>query len=74
VQDTTYIDYVTQIDAVVDAFRATMSWDRLIKPWFDVWLPDSTVEQYVGEVIPTLTPRDIGPGDFVLLSRSAARA
>jgi cytokinin dehydrogenase len=67
VQDTTYLDYVTQIDVVVDAFRATMSWDGLIKPWFDVWLPDSTVERYVGEVIPTLTPRDIGPGGFVLL-------
>jgi cytokinin dehydrogenase len=67
VQDTTYLDYVRQIDVVVDAFHATMSWDGLIKPWFDVWLPDSTVERYVGEVIPTLTPRDIGPGGFVLL-------
>jgi cytokinin dehydrogenase len=67
VQDATYLEYVTQIDVVVDAFRATMSWDELIKPWFDVWLPDSTVERYVGEVIPTLTPRDIGPTGFVLL-------
>jgi cytokinin dehydrogenase len=67
VQDTTYLDYVTQIDVVVDAFRETMSWDELIKPWFDVWLPDSAVERYVGEVIPALTPRDIGPGGFVLL-------
>jgi hypothetical protein len=24
---------------------------------FDVWMPDSTIEQYVGEVMPTLTPR-----------------
>ncbi len=67
VQDMTYLEYVTQIDVVVDAFRATISWDELIKPWFDVWLPESTVERYVGEVIPTLTPRDIGPGGFVLL-------
>jgi cytokinin dehydrogenase len=67
VQDTTYLEYVTQIDTVIDAFRATLSWDELIKPWFDVWLPDSTVERYVGEVIPTLTPRDIGPTGFVLL-------
>jgi FAD/FMN-containing dehydrogenase len=67
VQDTPYLDYVTQIDVVVDAFRATNSWDELIKPWFDVWLPDTTVERYIGEVIPTLTPRDIGPTGFILL-------
>ncbi len=67
VQDTSYLEYVTQVDAAVDAFRATASWDELIKPWFDVWLPDSTVERYVGEVIPTVTPRDIGPMGFILL-------
>jgi len=35
---------------------AVLGWDQLIKPWFDVWLPDATAEQYIGAVIPTLTP------------------
>lgn len=66
-QDSTYLDYVFAVDHVVDAFRATLDWDRLVKPWFDVWLPDSTVERYVGEVIPNLTHDDIGSTGFILL-------
>ncbi len=67
IEDLSYLDYVTQVDLVVDIFRAALNWDRLIKPWFDVWLPDSKVEQYVGEVIPQLSHRDIGSTGFVLL-------
>lgn len=37
-----------------------------VKPWFDVWLPDSKIEQYVGGVVPTLGVRDVGAG-FVLI-------
>jgi FAD/FMN-containing dehydrogenase len=55
------------LDNLIAVYQATMDWDRLIKPWFDVWLPDETVEQYVGDVVPTLTPEDIGPGGFMLL-------
>lgn len=67
VQDLAYLDYIFLVDRMIDTFRATLSWDRLVKPWFDVWLPDSTVEGYVGNVLPTLTPRDVGPGGLVLL-------
>jgi cytokinin dehydrogenase len=67
IEDLAYLDYAQQIDLVIDAFRATMSWDRLVKPWFDVWLPNSTVEQYLAQVVPTLTPSDIGPTGFILL-------
>src|SRR5687768_2357916 len=52
--DMTYLDYVLQVDGLIDFYFATAQWKDLIKPWFDVWLPEATVEQYVGEVIPTL--------------------
>jgi cytokinin dehydrogenase len=65
-QDAPYLDTVLAVDQVYAAYQAA-GWDRLIKPWFDVWLPDETVERYVGAVIPTLTPLDVGATGFVLL-------
>lgn len=66
--DSTYLDWVLSVDVLVDSFRAGFQWDRLIKPWFDVWLPEETVEPCVTEVLPTLDPaRDVGPMGFMLL-------
>ncbi|MCK8677556.1 FAD-binding protein [Streptomyces lichenis] len=61
IQDTGYLEYVFSIDTLIDEVRATQGWDRLVKPWFDVWLPGETVERYLGDVLKTLTPKDIGP-------------
>lgn len=66
-QDRPYVDYATSVDGIIDFFRARFQWDSLQKPWFDVWLPDSTVEQFVGEVVPTLTPIDVGPFGFLII-------
>ncbi|RAY14576.1 oxidoreductase [Actinomadura craniellae] len=60
IEDTPYLDYVFSIDEGIDTLRETVNWDRLVKPWFDVWLPGSTIEDYLAEIVPTLTPRDIG--------------
>jgi FAD/FMN-containing dehydrogenase len=65
-QDASYLDTVLAVDQVYAAYQAA-GWDRLIKPWFDAWLPDATVERYIGAVIPTLTPLDVGATGFVLL-------
>ena len=32
-----------------------------------MWLPESTIEQHVNDVLPTLTPLDVGPLGFLLL-------
>jgi FAD/FMN-containing dehydrogenase len=66
-RDMTYLEWELNVDVLIDFFRAALGWDALIKPWFDVWLPERTVEQYIGEVMPTLTPRDVGPTGFLLL-------
>ncbi|MGZ8940099.1 MAG: FAD-binding protein, partial [Limisphaerales bacterium] len=67
VRDVPYLDHVLAFDAAVSFFQQAVGWDYLIKPWYDVWLPDSTVEQNVGEVMGTLTPEDVGPFGFVLV-------
>jgi cytokinin dehydrogenase len=67
VSDSSYLDYAHGLDRIFNTYRATAAWDDLLKPWFDVCLPERTVEGYVAEVIPTLTPHDVGPTGFLLL-------
>ncbi len=66
-RDMSYLDWELNVDVLIDFFRAAFQWDKLIKPWFDAWLPEHSVERYVGEVMPTLTPADVGPLGFLLL-------
>lgn len=67
VVDRPYIDYALAVDYQIEHLRQTVNWDSLVKPWFDVWLADTAAEQFVGDVMPTLTPADVGPGGFVLI-------
>jgi cytokinin dehydrogenase len=65
--DLPYPDWVTQVNTLIELYKTTLDWDNLHKPWFDVWLPDTTVEQYVADLVSTLGPTDIGAGGFFLL-------
>jgi len=65
--DSTYLEHVESVDQVIDFLISIGVFNTVIHPWFDVFLPDSKVESYVGEVLPRLTPEDIGPSGFVLL-------
>jgi len=47
-RDMSYLDWELNVDRLIDFFRTAFQWDDLIKPWFDVWLPDRAVERYVG--------------------------
>ena len=67
VQDRSYPDYALAVEELFGFLKAAISWDSLLKPWFDVWLPDSAVKQYVSDAAAGLTQRDIGAGGFVLL-------
>ncbi|MFF3226885.1 FAD-binding protein [Nocardia suismassiliense] len=67
IDDTSYLDYVYKIDTLVDGMRETVNWDRLVKPWYDVWLSGAVVEDYVAEAQSQLTARDIGPFGISLL-------
>ena len=67
IQDRSYPDYALAVDDLFAFLKTAVMWDSLIKPWFDAWLPDSAVEQYVSEVVSELTQRDIGAGGFILL-------
>jgi FAD/FMN-containing dehydrogenase len=65
--DEPYLVWAQFLDNLIAVQQLTMNWSKLIKPWFDVWLPDDSVEEYVGDLVRTLTPEDIGPGGFFIL-------
>jgi cytokinin dehydrogenase len=67
IEDVPYHAYVLRVDGAIDFFRSIGLWDGVQHPWFDVFLPGSAVEDYVGEVVPALTPEDVGPTGFLLL-------
>jgi len=66
-QDMPFIDFALRVDFVIDFFKSIGLWDGVLHPWFDVFLPGSAVEDYVGSVVPSLTPDDVGPTGFMLL-------
>ena len=75
-QDRPYFEWATFVDAQVELLMASVQWEKLAKPWYDVWLPDSEVETHVLDVLRNLRPDDVGAGGFVLLfphRRSAMR-
>jgi len=66
-QDIPYLPYVLRVDSQIDIFKKIGLWDGVLHPWFDVFLPNSSVEPYVSEVTAALTPPDVGPTGFLLL-------
>ena len=67
IQDQPFLQYALTVDVAIDFFRSIGLWDNVRHPWFDVFLPEKAVERYVGEVIPSLQPDDVGMTGFLLL-------
>lgn len=63
VEDKPYFDFINV--PIVAIFNQMGVWSSP-HPWFDVFLPSSSVEDYVTNVLSTLTPRDTGNG-FIFL-------
>lgn len=65
--DNSYYNYATSVDQQMAQLQQAVHFEQLVKPWYDVWLPDDTVEQHVTEVVAKLTPEDVGIAGFVVL-------
>ncbi|HEY1537102.1 MAG TPA: FAD-binding protein [Polyangiaceae bacterium] len=66
-QDVPYLGYVTAVDAAIAFFQSIGLWSDVIHPWFDMFIPGRAIEHFVADVLPTLTPEDIGMTGFFLL-------
>ncbi len=68
IQDQSYLANALKVDTIIDYLTAVVpGYKDLIRPWFDVWLPDEAVEDYVGNVLSQLSPDDVGPTGFLLM-------
>jgi cytokinin dehydrogenase len=65
--DLDYLTYVRLVDVLVDTWRVAPGWDRLVKPWFNVVLPDNAADKFVESVIPKLGLEDVSATTFVVL-------
>lgn len=65
--DSSYLDQVQSVDVGIEFLQSIGLFRSLIHPWFDVFLPESKIESYVKDVLPTLVPEDVGPTGFMLL-------
>jgi cytokinin dehydrogenase len=72
--DMGYLDYVYLVDQQVNAWRTAADWDALVKPWFNVMIPDSRMLEFAESVIPALTAEDVSPTTFLIVSPSLASA
>ncbi|MFZ5891719.1 MAG: FAD-binding protein [Myxococcota bacterium] len=65
--DVPALEFALRVDALIDFLKQLGLWDGVLHPWFDVFLPDRSVESYVTSVVSSLTPEDVGPTGFLLL-------
>jgi FAD/FMN-containing dehydrogenase len=65
-----YIEYCLLVDALLEQLSLRGSWDGIAHPWFDVFLPDEHVQQFVAETIGALdASMDVGPPELASLGQ-----
>lgn len=65
--DLPYLDHIFLVDSIYDMYRDMLEWENRVKPWHTVFLPDSTVDGYVNDLLGTLSATDIGTTGFFLM-------
>lgn len=59
IEEHTYFDWANRLAPLIAELRATGAFD-LPHPWFDVFLPDDGVDDYLGDVFASLVAEDVG--------------
>lgn len=65
--DIPYLDFQLQVDGLIGFLRSINLFDNVMHPWFDVFMPDSTVTDYMADTLASCGPDDIGQFGFVLV-------
>jgi FAD/FMN-containing dehydrogenase len=64
--DIPYLDFQLQVDGLIQSLRDAGIFDNVMHPWFDVFMPDSELGDYAGDIIDNFAPDDVGQFGFVL--------
>jgi cytokinin dehydrogenase len=70
--DTTYVGWQFRLDATVTFLKAIGVW-YFPHPWYSVFVPASTVNSYIGNILTTLTDADTGQGPILLYPIATSR-
>jgi FAD/FMN-containing dehydrogenase len=62
-----YLEFVYQVDVLVDSLKAAGLWNGFPRPWFDVFLPGQVAEGFVVDTFSELALDDVGPTGFGLV-------
>jgi cytokinin dehydrogenase len=65
--DIPYLDFQLQVDKLIAQLREANLFDNVMHPWFDVFMPDSELGDYVQDIVGSFQPDDVGVFGFVLL-------
>lgn len=65
--DGTYLEYQLRVDGFVEFLRSIGLFEGVMHPWFDVFLPDSQLGDYVDTIVSGFQPDDVGQFGFVLI-------
>ena len=63
--DMTYFDYANRVTGLIDFVKRSGRFG-LSHPWFDVFVPDSKIDDYAGGILANLEAEELGP-DFPIL-------
>jgi len=64
--DMPYLDYQLSVDNLIAQLRAINMFEGVMHPWFDVFVPDSAMGDYVEDIVGSFQPDDVGQFGFVL--------
>ncbi len=65
--DGPYLEYHLRVDGFIDFLRSMNLFEGVMHPWFDVFLPDSQLADYVDTIVSGFQPDDVGQFGFVLI-------
>ena len=64
--DLPYLEFQLQVDQLIAFLRSIGMFDNVMHPWFDVFVPDSELGDYVEDIVGGFQPDDVGQFGFVL--------
>lgn len=65
IEDKSYFDFINRLAPLVEQLKSIGVW-YFPHPWLDLFVPDSKVESFVGDVVSDLTVSDTGQGAVLL--------
>lgn len=69
-RDLERVVYYSEVDELVSQLQAESAWDQLARPWFDVFLADSSIDEYLPSVFAELSAlEDVGAPDLGALGQ-----